>query len=102
MGFTIWERSSVLLTSSGSNTSVTFRSPSDLSNGSAPYATDNSAALFWSAPLMIAACGNVEVYNQSEAPEYYGSIVSTLLRIGGKNARSGSDYFGVGAIVQSS
>jgi hypothetical protein len=99
-GFTIWERSTVILASSGSSTSVTFRSPSDLPNGQAPYVTDNAGCIFYSAPLVIGALGEINVFENDSDPTYYGSIISVLARCGMKPARAGSDYFGVGAIIE--
>ncbi|MEP7169187.1 MAG: phage capsid protein [Bacteroidota bacterium] len=93
MGFTIWERSTVGAASSGSSTSVTFRRPTDTI-----YTTDNAFALFWQAGCISSAIGEINVFEQSEAPEYYGSIISALMRIGAKCLRS--DFVGVGAIVE--
>lgn len=60
-------------------------------------ATDCAAGLAWYEGLVRRSRGDVELFEESRSPVYYGDIISTLLRAGG--CASKSDYEGVYAIV---
>lgn len=61
-------------------------------------ATDRAAALAWHDQSVCRALGEVRAFEQIDAPEYYGSIYSFLVRAGGRIVRG--DGRGVRALVQ--
>lgn len=60
--------------------------------------TDNLAVLCYQKDCVAKALGTVDVFEASKDPQYYGDIVSALLRCGGRKRRSGGE--GVNAIIQ--
>jgi hypothetical protein len=66
--------------------------------GAAVAVTDNCAALCWSKYSVCRALGEIKMFDQNDAPQYYGSIYSFLLRMGGRIYRA--DGKGVVAIAQ--
>lgn len=60
-------------------------------------ATDLAAALAWHDQSVCRALGEVKVFEQEKAPDYYGDLYSFLVRAGGRIMRS--DNAGVMALV---
>jgi hypothetical protein len=89
-GFNIMMRSNVLVYNAGATAANAY--------GAAVGVTDNCAALCWSKYSVCRALGETKMYDQNDAPQYYGSIYSFLLRMGGRIYRA--DSKGVVAIVQ--
>lgn len=56
--------------------------------GAAGAATDQDAALFYHPDYVRRALGSVKVYVDDDKPEYYGSIMSTMVRFGASPARN--------------
>ncbi len=75
---------------------TTSKAPKEWSAAGA--ATDRAAALAWHDQSVCRALGEVKAYEQIDAPEYYGSIYSFLVRAGGRIMRN--DERGVRALVQ--
>lgn len=61
-------------------------------------ATDNAAAIAWHEMSVRRALGEIKVFADDDKPEYYGSLLSALVRAGGRAARL--DYKGVAAIME--
>lgn len=59
---------------------------------------DNDAALCWHESAVERAMGSVVPFNQDNSPQYYGDLMSFLLRMGGRIRRS--DEKGIVAVVQ--
>lgn len=89
-GFDVYERPTILAYDSGGLT------PKDASGTLA--ATDCAAALAWHEWAVCRALGDVKVYDQSNAPQFYGDVVSADVRAGGRPMRA--DGKGVVAIIQ--
>jgi hypothetical protein len=88
-GFTLLDRSST----------VTYSTTDTLNAyGAASASTDNLASIFWQKDCVSRALGDVRVFENTERAEYYGTIISTLLRMGGRRRRG--DDKGVIALVQ--
>lgn len=79
LGFDIYVRSSVVVLNS---------SDALKAEGAAGVATDQDAAIFYSPSFVRRAKGSVKVYIDSDKPEYYGSIFSTMVRFGATYARN--------------
>jgi hypothetical protein len=90
-GFKVMMRSSVLTYSNAST-------PVVKAYGAEAAATDNEAALCWQVNALERAKGEVVVFDQASSPQYYGDLMSFLMRMGGRVRRS--DEKGVVAIVQ--
>ena len=65
--------------------------------GATITANDNAAALFWSASMVNRAKGSVKAFIDQDAPTMYGTVLSALVRAGGKIR---SDKKGVIALVE--
>lgn len=89
-GFKIMVRSSVLAFDKTTNTA---KDPT-----AATAATDNSAALCWHPTSVERALGTVKMFEQLNAPTYYGDIYSFLVMLGGRVRRN--DGKGIAAIVE--
>ena len=89
-GFWIYERSFV---GAYDNTGT----PVKKAVGSTVVAADNAAALFWSASMVNRAKGSVKAFIDQDAPTMYGTVLSALVRAGGKKR---SDSKGVIALVE--
>ena len=89
-GFKIMRRSSVLVYNTAGTT------PNAV--GAANAATDNAAVICWQKNSVERALGEVQFFDQQNAPQYYGDIYSYLLRMGGRIRRA--DGKGVGIICQ--
>ena len=79
LGFDIYVRSSVV---------VTDNADSLKAEGAAGAATDQDAAVFYSPNLVRRAKGSVNVYIDTDKPEYYGDVFSTMVRFGAAPARN--------------
>lgn len=66
--------------------------------GAEADADDNDAVLCWHENALERAMGEVLTFDQSNSPQYYGDLMSFLLRMGGRIRRE--DEKGVVAIVQ--
>lgn len=88
-GFNIMTRSSIAMATSA-----------DAINplGAAVAATDNVVSLCWHKNSVTRAMGEVKVFDNPNRAEYYGDILSALLRAGARRRRE--DNKGVIAIVQ--
>lgn len=60
--------------------------------------THHGGGLLWQQDAVIRAIGETKIFEQQDAPEYYGTIISALLRAGGRKRRN--DAKGVVALVQ--
>lgn len=60
--------------------------------------THHGGGLLWQQDAVIRAIGEIKIFEQQDAPEYYGTIISALLRAGGRKRRN--DAKGVVALVQ--
>jgi len=58
--------------------------------GAATAATDNNAALFWHRDFVRRAKGGVKTFVDTDVPEMYGDVISSLARAGFVGARSSS------------
>ncbi|MBI1228211.1 MAG: hypothetical protein GC192_23455 [Bacteroidetes bacterium] len=90
LGFDVFMRSS---TGVYDNTAT----PVKKALGASGAATDNLAALFWYRGWVNRAEGNAKVFLDEDKPEYYGSIMSAMVRAGGKIRK---DKKGVVALVE--
>lgn len=90
-GFNIFERSYVA-------TYDNATTPVIKAVGAAGAATDNDVVLCWQKNEVEFALGTVNVFDETDRPEYYGDIYSALVRAGGRKTRKGAE--GVIAIVQ--
>jgi len=79
-GFNLIERSTV-------NVYTEAGTPLAKNPGAATAVTDNHAALIWQKDAVECAVGNVEAFYDMDKPEYYGSIFSFLLMMGGRIRR---------------
>lgn len=66
--------------------------------GAAGAATDNGVAICWQKQCLALAIGDVEMFDDMGNPLYYGDIVSSTQRMGGRRRRG--DDRGVVAIIQ--
>ena len=66
--------------------------------GSAGAATDNDTILFWHEDGVERAMGEVVTFWQGNNPQYYGDLMSFLMRMGGRIRRADGKW--VGAVVQ--
>lgn len=80
-GFTLIERSSALVTSTG--TSGVIYSPDD-----AIAATACGVALCWQKASVAKALGDVKMFDEVDSPTYYGDLYSFLSRMGGRVRRA--------------
>lgn len=90
-GFNIIERSSVVVQGAG-GLSGTVKLPE-----AASATDDDDCVLFWQQSMVERAMGTVTIFDNPNRAEYYGDIVSFLIRMGGRNRRK--DNKGVGLIV---
>ena len=88
-GFKIMVRASVCRVSNGS---TAVKSPA-----ATDAADDHLAALFWHENMVEKALGNVTIFNNPNRAEYYGDVVSFLIRMGGRSRRL--DNKGVGLLI---
>ena len=86
-GFDLYERSTVLVETTGAS----IKLPE-----AASATDDNECALFYHENLVERALGEVSMFDNPGQAEYYGDIVSFLVRLGGRNRRA--DNVGVGLI----
>lgn len=91
--FNILVRSTVVVQSNG-GTAGTVKLPE-----AATATTDDVALLFWQQDMVERAMGSIEIFDNPRRAEYYGDVISFLVRMGGRNRRS--DNKGVGLIVLS-
>ncbi|GGH02779.1 hypothetical protein [Pedobacter zeae] len=66
--------------------------------GAAVQATDNAVSLFWQKDCVEFALGEVKVFDDTDNPLYYGDLVSSAQRAGGRRRRE--DNAGVIAYIQ--
>lgn len=90
-GFNIIERSSVVVQGTG-GTSGTVKLPE-----AASATDDDDCVLFWQQSMVERAMGTVTIFDNPNRAEYYGDIISFLVRMGGRARRA--DNKGVGLIV---
>lgn len=88
-GFKILVRSRVL---------VYDNTPEVKAYGAVAADTDNDAVLCWHQDAVERAMGEIKVFNRDNDPQYYGDLMSFLMRMGGRIRRE--DEKGVVAIVQ--
>ena len=89
-GFTLLDRSAT----------ITYSSLNVLNAyGAASVSTDKLASIFWQENCVSRAMGQTEVFYDAKRPEYYGDIVSGLVRSGGRRRRG--DDNGVVALIAS-
>jgi len=81
-GFTIHERSTVLTTDANGNVQA---------YGAAGNTTDCDCALAWHKNVVSRAQGIVNMFEQAKAPNYYGDVVSFLMRGGGRVRRANAE-----------
>jgi hypothetical protein len=91
MGFEVMTRSRV---SMYDNTAT----PVKRALGSAGATTDNEGALFYHPQFVRRAEGAVKVFEDNDNPTLYGSVISSLVRAGGRIART--DQKGVVSVIE--
>lgn len=81
-------------------TVVTYNAAASAVNayGASAAATDNDAVLCWQKSAVERAVGEIKFFEQVDAPTFYGTVYSFLVRMGGRRRRS--DSKGIVAIVQ--
>lgn len=79
LGFDIYVRSTVIVTDSADALKA---------EGAAGAATDQDAALFFHPSMVRRAKGAVKVYVNPDKAEYYGTIMSNMVRFGASPARN--------------
>jgi Phage capsid protein len=89
-GFTILERSSVLVYGSANTTPNVV--------GQATLANDNLGAFFWQKNSVAVSMGDTELFQDQGNPLYYGDVYSGLVKMGGRCRRA--DWKGVAVVVQ--
>lgn len=89
MGFQFYMRSKVLKTVAAGTLKAWTSSAA---------ATDSAAGLAWQKGCVSRALGSVEVFEDTDNPQYYGDIISMGMRAGGKHIRT--DKNGVVLIYQ--
>ncbi len=87
-GFDLYVRSTVIVETTG----AVVKLPE-----AATATDDNACALFYYENHVERALGDVDIFDNPNRAEYYGDIVSFLLRLGGRNRRA--DNYGVGLIA---
>lgn len=87
-GFDLYERSSVLVETTGG----VIKLPE-----AASATDDNECAIFYQESAVERALGDVDIFDNPGKAEYYGDVVSFLIRLGGRNRRT--DNKGVGYIT---
>lgn len=85
--FDLYVRSSVIVETTGG----TVKLPE-----AASATDDNECALFYHELMVERALGDVDIFDNPNRAEYYGDIVSFLMRLSGRNRRA--DNYGVGLI----
>lgn len=60
--------------------------------------SDNAFSLAWQESYLCRALGEVKVYADEDKPEYFGSIFSSMVRVGG--SRQYTNFRGVAALVE--
>ncbi len=90
-GFGLMERSTVVVVAADG----TIKAP-----GAAAAAGDCNASLFWYTLAVETAYGDVKMFDQIGAPEYYGDLYSFLCRMGGRPRRA--DFLGIALLVETS
>jgi hypothetical protein len=85
-GFQIIERSTVFVV----DASQALKVP-----GTAGAATDAAAAFFYQKGAVERALGDIRVFEDDSNPEYYGDIVSFLVRAGSRNNRADNKGYGI-------
>lgn len=88
-GFNIMTRASV---ASATNTDVIR------ALGAANVATDNAVSVFWQKNCVAFALGDIKVFDDTDNPLYFGDIISSAQRAGGRRRRA--DNKGVVALIQ--
>lgn len=90
-GFNFLQRSSAVVQGTG-GTSGAVKLPE-----AASATDDDVAALFWHQSMVERALGTTTIFDNPNRAEYYGDIISFLVRMGGRARRE--DNKGVGLIV---
>jgi hypothetical protein len=85
-GFQIIERSSVLVV----DNSQAVKAP-----GAASATSDSAAALFYQRDMLERALGDINVFEDTKSPTYYGDIISFLLRAGSRANRTDGKGYGL-------
>lgn len=85
-GFNIVSRSSVLTVDNAQTLKAI---------GTAAAADDAAAALFYQKNMIERALGDINVFDQMRHPNYYGDVVSFLIRAGSRNCRQDNKGYGI-------
>jgi len=72
--------------------------PVPIAPGTDGEATDNAAAIFWQENSVERALGQVKAFDKSQDPQFYGDVLSFLIRAGGRIRKS--TQYGVVAVIQ--
>lgn len=88
-GFTILDRSSVAV-ATAANAVKAF--------GAAGATDDNAVSIIWQKDAVARALGEVNFFEKTNDPQYYGDVYSSLMRMGGRRRRA--DDAGVIAMIQ--
>lgn len=96
MGFDIFMRSTVgrYLGADGAYTKV-----DEQDGGFAADPDDRAASLFWHDMHVERALGDVDIFDNQRQAEYYGDVISMILRLGGRIRNTAGVYAAVEAIV---
>lgn len=88
-GFNILDRSQVAIAAADNSIKAL---------GAAGATDDNAVSLLWQKDAIARALGSVKIFDDANRPEYYGDIISALMRMGGRRRRG--DDKGVIALIQ--
>lgn len=90
LDFDVYERSSVLRYRGASVAAAAV--VDELDEAFVPAATDIAASLFYQEKAVERALGDVQMFDQTNDPTYYGDVYSFILRFGGRQRRAKGVY----------
>lgn len=98
LGFEIFMRSTVGRYS-GADGAYAKVDEQDSGFGATDQTDDRAASLFWHDMHVERALGEVDIFDNPRQAEYYGDVVSMILRLGGRIRNTAGVYAAVEAIV---
>lgn len=96
LGFEIYMRSTVLRYRGADGA---YAAVDEQANGYAADTSDRAASLFWHDMHVERALGTVDIFDNPRQAEYYGDVISMILRLGGRIRKTEGVYAAVEAIV---
>jgi hypothetical protein len=98
LGFDIYMRSTVGRYS-GADGAYTKVDEQDAGFGATDQTDDRAASIFWHDMHVERALGEVDIFDNPRQAEYYGDVVSMILRLGGRIRNTAGVYAAVEAIA---